>query len=194
MNSLLGPEVSTGGIRLLVRRTPDDCLYAQLDVDESQIDLPLGTSLLHAFNQALSSIGLVSIQSIGAVNLCGSNDRDQIASFNRSLAPSQEALLHDLCLRHAETTPDAPAVRSWDGDLTYSQLRDLSTRLAHWLVEQGVKPGIFVACAFHKSTWAIVARLAILMAGGAYICVDGSDPPPYLASVLERTQIRIMLT
>jgi amino acid adenylation domain-containing protein len=182
------------GMRLSVRRTPDDLLHAQLDVGDSQISLPLATSLLHSFNRALSSIGMTSMQSIGAVDLCGSNDRAQIADFTRSLAPSQDALLHDLCLRHAATTPDAPAVRSWDGDLTYSELSDLASRLAHWLVDKGVRPGVFVACTFYKSTWAIVARLAILMAGGAYICVDGSDPPPYLASVLERTQIRIMLT
>jgi non-ribosomal peptide synthetase component F len=32
------------------------------------------------------------------------------------------------------------------------------------------------------------------MAGGAYVCVDGSNPPTYLNSVLERTRIKIMLT
>jgi hypothetical protein len=32
------------------------------------------------------------------------------------------------------------------------------------------------------------------MAGGAYVCFDGSDPPTYFNSVLERTQIKIMLT
>ncbi|KAJ5740044.1 AMP-dependent synthetase/ligase [Penicillium manginii] len=187
-------ETPGEGLLLFVRCTPDDLLHAQLDVGDSQIGLPLATSLLHSFNRALSSIGITSMQSIGAVDLCGSNDRAQIADFTGSLAPSQDALLHDLCLRHVVTTPNAPAVRSWDGDLTYSELKDLSSRLAHWLVGQGVRPGVFVACTFYKSTWAIVARLAILMAGGAYICVDGSDPPPYLASVLERTQIKIMLT
>lgn len=187
-------QIPRKGLRLFVRRTPDDLLHAHLDVGDSQISSALATSLLHSFNRALSTIGTTSMQSIGAVDLCGPNDRALIADFTRSLAPSQDALLHDLCLRHAVTTPDAPAVRSWDGDLTYSELSDLSSRLAHWLVDQGVQPGVFVACTFYKSTWAIVARLAILMAGGAYICVDGSDPPPYLASVLERTQIKIMLT
>lgn len=194
MSGLPEPEAPGGGLCLFVRRTPDDCLHAQLYVGRSQISLPLATSLLHSFNRVLSSISSAPMHSIGAVDLCGSNDRYQIANFTRPLAPSQDALLHDLCLRHAETTPDAPAVRSWDGDLTYSELSDLSSRLAHWLVGQGVEPGVFVACTFYKSTWAIVARLAVLMAGGAYICIDCSDPPPYLASVLERTNIKIMLT
>ena len=182
------------GLCLSIRHTTDGRLQARLEVGDSGIELPLARSLLHSFNHALMSLDGSSTQTIGSLDLCSAEDREQIAKFTGTLAPSQDVLLHDICLRHSKTTPDAPAVRSWDGDLTYRQLEDLSLRLAHWLVGQGLGPNIFVACAFYKSTWAIVARLAVLMAGGAYICVDGTDPPPYLASVLERTQIRIMLT
>ncbi|KAJ5787638.1 hypothetical protein N7457_002628 [Penicillium paradoxum] len=181
------------GLRLSIQHTADDRLNAQLDVGDTGIGLPLATSLLHSFNQALSSLEGPT-QPIGRLDLCAAQDRDQIAQFTGTLAPAQDRLLHELCLQHAITTPDAPAVRSWDGDLTYRQLEELTLRLAHWLVAHGVGPKVFVACAFYKSTWAVVARLAILMAGGAYICVDGSDPPPYLASVLERTNMKIMLT
>lgn len=188
-------KLPSHGLRLYIRRTPDDCLHAELDLSVATgVETPLATSLLHAFNQALQSIVSSPKQTIAAVELCSSYDRQWIANVTRSLAPSQDALLHDLCLRHAQTTPNALAVRSWDGDLTYSELRDACSRLAHWLVEQGVHPGVFVACTFYKSTWAIVARLAILMAGGAYICVDAQDPPPYLTSVLERTKSKILLT
>jgi amino acid adenylation domain-containing protein len=182
------------GLRLSIRHTLNERLYARLDVGDTGIELPVATSLLHSFNEALTSIDGSPTQTIGSLELCSVQDRGQIAQFTGSITPAQDALLHELCLQHVKTTPDAPAVRSWDGDLTYRQLEDLTSRLAHWLVSQGVGPNIFVACAFYKSTWAIVARLAILMAGGAYICVDGSDPPPYLASVLERTKMRIMLT
>ncbi|KGO46862.1 AMP-dependent synthetase/ligase [Penicillium expansum] len=182
------------GLRLSIRHTSDDRLHARLDVGNTGIGLPLATSLLNSFNQALSSIDGASTQTIGSLELCSAQDRDQITQFTKDIGPANDALLHDLCLQHVKTTPDAPAVRSWDGDLTYRQLEDLTSRLAHWLVGQGVGPNIYIACAFYKSTWAVVARLAVLMAGGAYICVDGSDPPPYLASVLERTQIKIMLT
>ncbi|KAJ5824924.1 AMP-dependent synthetase/ligase [Penicillium robsamsonii] len=181
------------GLRLSIRHTSGDRLHARLDVGGTGIGLPLATSLLNSFNQALSSIDGASTQTIGSLELCSAHDLGQITEFTKNIAPAHDSLLHDLCLRHAETAPDAPAVRSWDGDLTYRQLEDLSTRLAHWLVGQGVGPNVYVACGFYKSTWAIVARLAILMAGGAYICVDGSDPPPYLQSSLDRTQIKIML-
>jgi amino acid adenylation domain-containing protein len=193
-NGALEVESLFTGLRLSIRHTPDDRLQACLEVGDSGMELPLARSLLHSFNQALVSLTGSSTQTVGSLDLCSAEDREHITKFTGSLAPCQDELLHELCFRYAKITPDAQAVRSWDGDLTYRQLEELTTRLAHWLVGQGVGPNIFVACAFYKSTWAIVARLAVLMAGGAYICVDGTDPPPYLASVLERTKMKIMLT
>lgn len=188
------PEFLPGALRLYVGRTADDHLWAQLSPGSSHIGIPLATSLLDSFNQALSSIVDTPTQAIGLVDLCSPRDCAQIAHFTKSLPPAQDALLHDLCLQHVQTTPDAPAVCSWDGDLTYRELGERASRLAHWLVGQGVGPGVFVMCTFYKSTWAIVARLAVLMAGGAYICVDAHDPPQYLQSVLKRAQIKTALT
>ncbi|OQD76087.1 hypothetical protein PENDEC_c005G01375 [Penicillium decumbens] len=187
-------EPLSDGLHLYIKRTPGECLRAQLNIESSHIGVPLAASILDSFNQALSSIVHMPTHTISLVGLCSPNDYARIAQFTKSLAPAQNVLLHDLCLRHVQSNPEAPAVRSWDGDLTYRQLSDRASRLAHWLVEQGVGPGVFVACTFYKSTWAIVARLAILMAGGAYICIDAHDPPSYFESVLQRTQTEIMLT
>ncbi|KAL2812277.1 hypothetical protein BJX63DRAFT_443504 [Aspergillus granulosus] len=86
------------------------------------------------------------------------------------------------------------AVRSWDGDLTYGELDDLSLRLAHHLVQLGVGPEKFVLSCFEKSTWAIVARLAILRAGGAYISIFATNPPVFLDSVVRRTNPQVLLS
>lgn len=188
------PPTASDGLRLYVRRTLDSYFQAKLVIGALPISHALATSLLHSFNKALSSIKDSPSQSISSVDLCSDHDRRQIANFAESHSPARDVLLHDVFSKHVKETPNALAVRSWDGDLTYEELNALSCTLAHWLFEQGVGPGIFVACAFYKSTWAIVARLAVLMAGGAYICVDAHDPPGYLASVLERTGIKIMLT
>lgn len=188
------PELLPGALRLYVRHTADDHLRAQLSPGSSHIGIPLATSLLDSFNQALSSLVDTPTQAIGLVQLCSPRDGAQIAQFTKSLPPARDALLHDLCLQHVQTTPDAPAVRSWDGDLTYRELGERASRLAHWLVGQGVAPGVFVMCTFYRSTWAIVTRLAVLMAGGTYICLDAHDPPRFMESVLKRAQIKIALT
>lgn len=189
-----GLEPSPDGLLLYITKMPDNRLRAQLDANSNGISMPLATGLLNTFNQALSSIINKPTHLVGLVDLCSPQDIAFITHFTRSLAPAQEVLLHDLCLRHVVTTPDALAIRSWDGNLSYRELSEWASRLAHWLVGQGIGPGVFVACTFYKSTWAIVARLAILIAGGAYICVDAHDPPSYLESVLQRTRIQIVLT
>ncbi|KAL4875664.1 hypothetical protein BJY04DRAFT_154096 [Aspergillus karnatakaensis] len=86
------------------------------------------------------------------------------------------------------------AVRSCDGDLTYGELDDLSLRLAHHLVGLGVGPEKFVLSCFEKSTWAIVARLAVLRAGGAYISIHATNPPVFLDSVVRRTEAQVLIS
>lgn len=152
------------GLLLYVRHSLDDKLHARLDLGDTDVDLQLVRCLLHSFNQALSSMDGSPAQTIGSLELCSSQDRDLIAGFTGTLAPPQDALLHDLCFRHVQTTPDAQAVCSWDGNLTYRELEEKTCCLAHWLVGEGVGPSVFVSCAFYKSTWAIVARLAVLVA------------------------------
>jgi amino acid adenylation domain-containing protein len=154
----------------------------------------MGASMLHAFNQTLNTIVESPACSVNAVDMCSEHHFTQIRAFTKDISPFNNTLLHDLCLRHAKTQPNACAIDSWDGNLTYEELDDLTSRLAHHLIAQGVRPDTFVLCCFPKSTWAIVGRLAILKAGGAYISIDASDPPFYLESIIRRTQTRIMLT
>ncbi|KAF9892605.1 hypothetical protein FE257_001007 [Aspergillus nanangensis] len=161
---------------------------------ESCMAPAIAASLLHSFNQALSSITASPGGRIDRVNLCSPHHLAQIGEFTREISPFNNILLHDLCLRHAKTTPDACAIASWDGNLTYAELDDLTARLAHHLVAQGVRPDTFVLSCFPKSTWAIVGRLAILRAGGAYISIDANDPPGYLESIIRRTKTRVMIT
>ena len=192
----LSLTIPATNLLLSIYRTVDDTLHAKIKSTshESESDAVLTNRLLQRFCNVFSSICDNPNQLVADVNSITTQDYEWMTNFTSSVSPPQNELLHDLCFRHLLSTPDAPAVRSWDGDLTYKELEDLTTRLSHWLVSQGVRPGIIVACTFYKSTWAIVARLAVLMAGGAYLCVDAHDPPVYLDSVLERTRVNIILT
>jgi amino acid adenylation domain-containing protein len=154
----------------------------------------MATNIFHSFYEAIVSIATNTSQPLELVSICSPHHHAQIAQFTKHVSPFNNTLLHDMCLQHAKTTPDAPAVASWDGDLTYAELDDLTSRLAHHLVEQGVRRGSFVVSCFAKSTWAIVSRLAILKAGGVYISIDARDPPAYLESITRRAGVGIMLT
>ncbi|KAJ4299243.1 hypothetical protein N0V90_004487 [Kalmusia sp. IMI 367209] len=103
------------------------------------------------------------------------------------------------CVHHrfeewVKTQPDAPAVRGHDGDYTYAELNTVTERLAHHLVDLGIGPEIFVPTCFDKSSFAVVAMLAVLKAGGAAVPLDAKHPKPALESRVEDTQAQVVLT
>lgn len=128
------------------------------------------------------------------IDYCSDFHRQVLKGLTHTKSAGSFHCLHDLIVENCRRHPTKLAVRSFDGDLTYQQLDDLSLRLAHHLTRLGVRPESFVLSSFQKSTWAIVARLAILRAGGAYISIHSSNPPAYLDSVIQRTSAKIMLS
>ncbi|KLJ06834.1 hypothetical protein EMPG_17669 [Blastomyces silverae] len=185
---------SEDDVFLDITHAKDGQLFAQLAFSKQTISEPLALSVLHTFNHALMSIRMSPDITVEEVNMCSAHDRQHIIQLTSHVSESNQRCLHDMVLEHSRTNPDAMAVVSWDGDLTYGELDDLTSRLSHHLVELGVGPEVFVLSCFKKSTWAIVSRLAILRAGGAYISIDAADPPAYLNSVIQRANAKIMLT
>lgn len=151
------------------------------------------SSLLHTFDHVLTSIASSSSQSIEQTSFCSEHDLHLIKGFTQDISEPNHTLLHDLCMEHARLTPDAEAICSWDGNMTYRELDEATSKLAKYLVDLGVGPETFVLSCFEKSKWPIVARLAILKAGAAYISVDATDPPVFLNSVIDRVNAQIML-
>ncbi|KAJ5951880.1 AMP-dependent synthetase/ligase [Penicillium vulpinum] len=160
----------------------------------STIEQALADTLLRSFNQALTSLITTPSIPIGDLNLCSQHDLGLLKDFTLNIQPPGDELIHDLCFKHAKTYPNDLAVASYDGNLTYGELDDLTSRLAHYLVRQGIQPETFVACSFPKSTWAIVVRLAILKAGGAYLCIDAKDPVSYLNAIMRRANVRLVIS
>lgn len=92
------------------------------------------------------------------------------------------ACLHKQILRHSTMQPDAPAITAWDGNVSYRQMETFVARLATYLINQGVKPGVTVPLVLEKSRWSPIVMLAILEAGGCFISLDHQDK-----SVIEAT-------
>ncbi len=73
-------------------------------------------------------------------------------------------------------TPEAVAVTFEGLSMTYRELEEAANRLAHLLAGHGVGPGQCVALLFTRSPEAIVAILAVLKAGAAYLPIDPALP------------------
>ena len=72
--------------------------------------------------------------------------------------------------------PEAVAVTFEGRSMTYRELDEAANRLAHLLADHGAGPGQCVALLFSRSAEAIVAILAVLKTGAAYLPIDPALP------------------
>lgn len=102
--------------------------------------------------------------------------------------------LHELFEEQVARTPDATAVVTPDGDVSYARLNARANQIAHLLREQGVGPDVFVGLCVRHSVEMFVGILGILKAGGAYVPLDPDHPADRLAYVLQDSAAPIVLT
>ncbi|KJZ74704.1 hypothetical protein HIM_05821 [Hirsutella minnesotensis 3608] len=142
-------------------------------ISEAQV-----SRVLHQFHHVLAQLlnPAVAQQKLRDLTVMSQRDLDDIWTWNATVPEPVEACLHDLIEKRASQQPLAPAIHAWDGELTYGQLSELSTRLAHELVGKGVGRGSVVPLCFEKSMWMPVAALAVMKAGGASVAVDSTQP------------------
>ncbi|GAA3375076.1 hypothetical protein GCM10020367_41460 [Streptomyces sannanensis] len=94
----------------------------------------------------------------------------------------------------ADRRPDSPALVRDDGELTYRELDDRANRLAHELAARGAGPDCTVALVLPRGPELVVAVLAVLKTGAAYLPVDPAYPPERIAYVLGDLAATLLVT
>ncbi len=127
-----------------------------------------------------------------------SNDEKQtlLVDWNASAlaCPTPKESVVDLFEEQVSATPEATAVVSESENLTYWTLNSRANALAKTLIDQGVDRGDRVALFAHRSPETMVALVAILKAGAAYVPVDPDYPEERIAWMLEDTTPPVILT
>jgi amino acid adenylation domain-containing protein len=91
------------------------------------------------------------------------------------MSPTGPSIPHAVAARALET-PDAVAISAHDHVLTYAELEHRASCLADRLCDLGVGPGIVVAVYLPRSATFVVATLAVLKSGAAYLPIDAATP------------------
>jgi amino acid adenylation domain-containing protein len=102
-------------------------------------------------------------------------------------------LLHSEFERRANDTPEAVAVSFAGGSLTYRQLDSRAQILAAELVVQGAGPGAIIGICAERSPELVIALLAVLKSGSAYLPLDLSNPIERIALLLADAKPLLLL-
>ena len=130
-------------------------------------------------------------RAVRALPLLDEAERRQVlVEWNRPGAEDlaePDTTLHGLFAAQAARTPDAPAVLvdATGKTLTYAQLDRKSNRLARRLQKLGAGPGTLVGLCLERGPEMVVAMLATLKTGAAYVPLDPDLPPARLAYLVE---------
>ncbi|SDI12815.1 non-ribosomal peptide synthase domain TIGR01720/amino acid adenylation domain-containing protein [Actinokineospora alba] len=101
---------------------------------------------------------------------------EQVDGWNRTDVDVPATTLTALLSDQAAKTPDGEALVFEDVRWTYAELHARADRLANWLRDQGAGPERVVAVALPRSAELIVALLAVLKSGAAYLPIDPNLP------------------
>ena len=118
----------------------------------------------------------------------------QLQAFNGKESPVSDDRVSERFYATAADYPDARALVCGDDELTYRQLHEAASKLARYLIRQGIGPDDVVGICLERSTALIIAMLGVVHSGAAYLPLDPAQPDARLKDMLENSRAKRLIT
>ncbi|MGW3912507.1 amino acid adenylation domain-containing protein [Streptomyces sp. NPDC005070] len=194
--TLVWPGTETAKFDLFLNIVPDASgrAYGRLEYATELFDHATAETLVDRYVRVLRQVVADPRTGLGAVDVLTETERAGLARSNETAAPVPAATVPELVTAQAVRTPQATAVVCGRTSLSYGELEVRAGRLAAVLREQGVGPDVLVAVALPRSADLVVALLAVLKAGGAYLPIDPAFPSARVGLLLDTGRPALVLT
>ncbi|PHG45629.1 hypothetical protein COI54_18720 [Bacillus wiedmannii] len=152
--------------------------------------------LLDHLNNILTSVcNDINVQ-MSEISIIGSYEKQKLLTEynNTEFTYSKNKTIQELFEEQVLKTPDNVAVVFDGNSLTYRELNEKANELAFTLRCKGVKTEVLVGIMLERSENMIIAILAVLKSGGAYLPIDPDYPDERINHMLEDSKTNILIT
>ncbi|MGA4844525.1 non-ribosomal peptide synthetase [Streptomyces sp. G45] len=164
-----------------------DISYAT-DVFDRDTVHTIGIRFARVLEQFVADPGMC----VGDVDVLSAAERRHlVVDVNDTAEPTLDLI--EAVRRQVAATPDATAVIGAEETLTYRELEARSNRLAHWLAGRGVAAESRVAVLLPRTVNLVVALLAVIKSGGAYVPIDPDHPRSRIDYILDHADPLLVL-
>ncbi|EFR05134.1 HC-toxin synthetase, partial [Nannizzia gypsea CBS 118893] len=154
-------------------------------------------NMSRTFEQVVAEMLRKPTGKLGDLDLCNSWDITTLATWNGEISnEGSDKCVHDMISQRCAEDPSYTAIQSWDGNMSYGELDELSSALAVRLIAShpNVGPEKFVPLLFEKSKWTVVSLLAVIKAGAAFVLLDPSLPLKRLEDICRQVKAAVVIT
>ncbi|MEU9252082.1 amino acid adenylation domain-containing protein [Streptomyces sp. NPDC048270] len=150
--------------------------------------------LAEALLRLLAQVAEDPHRPVAELDVLGEAGRSALAEWHDTARPVGDLLVPEAFAAQVAATPDDTALVFGETRLTYADLDARASRLAHGLTAAGAGPEDVVALALPRSAQSIVAVLAVLKAGAAFLPLDAEYPRDRIAHMLADARPAAVLT
>ncbi|HEX5716217.1 MAG TPA: amino acid adenylation domain-containing protein [Thermoanaerobaculia bacterium] len=169
-------------------------LRLSVEYDTWAVDEELARRIADFYRRVLAAITFEPARRHDAEPLLDSAELQRLmVEWNDTHARTDPRGLCELFEEQAARSPDAVAVSSAGGALSYGELNRRANRLSRALAVRGVGPESVVPLLFERGPDLLAAMLAVFKAGGAYLPLDPSHPPVRQAQTLQQSGAVLVL-
>jgi len=171
-------------------------LHVYFDYRTDIYDAVTIDGLLESFEHVLQAVMRAPDTLVEAVPLMSGAAKKELIRWGNPLPvdTSEDVLVTEALERFAVETPDKIAVRAGTEALSYAELNARANALAAQLRLAGAGRGALVPVCLHRSPELLVALLAVLKTGAAYVPLDPIYPANRIAGILEDVKPAVLVT
>ena len=173
---------------LSVMALPGSEMGLRVEYDTHAFNTGRIASVVTRFERVLEAMTTDATQRLSAIDGLDDTEHHQLGGWgNAAVLTAAEPMplsIPEVFAAQVARTPNAPAVTFEGSSMSYAELDEASTRLAHLLAGHGAGAGRFVSLLLPRSAQAVVAMMAVVKTGAAYLAMDPGAPDARLEFML----------